>query len=161
VHTFLEFLEDLLIRMIKGVVRFTLIRIPIRIIQYLNRYFPTLIRLIRVLFWLMLWIAIGVLPIAALLYLDDSRIFSLWDNSNALPRYHHTSDLGAALWTELNRGTLLSLLSLAWLGVFATGSVWGPLFLVRRRRRERKQRRAERAAVPAEFNPMPQGRGRR
>jgi hypothetical protein len=163
VHSVLEFLEDLLIRMIKGIVRFIFVRVPFRIIELLNRYFPTLVKFIKVLFLLLVWLGIGIGPVLAVLFWYDPGSFSAspprvpYGRPATLDFAHSPiSAVGnlisafiAGLQRELAANWLLAGGAVLWGGLFVAGSVWGLFFAVRRRRRERGSRRRDRRGANA------------
>ena len=151
VHSLLELIEDALIRMIKGIIRFIFVRVPVKIYELLNRIFPTLVKLIKVLFLLLVWGGIAFVPIVAVLYWYDSTgIGQLWAAFVDAPWFEKFSrlfDVATGLERELAANRLPGIIAWIWIVLFIAGSIWGLLFAVRRRRGERRGNRRRRGTA--------------
>lgn len=125
----LGFLEDLLVKMIIGVFRFIFVKVPGEVYRAFVRWFPTLVRFAKVVALLGVWLSVTFGPCAV------SLQFSGWETSwfpwrIPVPQIYQDH---ALIWR--------------WCAVFYTvlaicGSIWGALYVRRRRKLARASRNA-------------------
>jgi hypothetical protein len=125
----LDRFEDIEIRMIVGVFRFTFVRVPLFIKDLAVNWFPTLVKFIKVTLLFAFWCLLIVGPVV---WLNKDRVGVLFEQptpmwtwmeawSTPLPGIEQIRDISTWLWSS----------------VALMGSVWGVLY-VRRVRRSRR-----------------------
>jgi len=119
----LAWLEDLLIKMIVGVFRFICVKLPSEFYRALVRWFPTLVRLGKVLSLLTIWLVVTFGPLALSMNTDPP-------------------DLVSSVSTEPSRPEFWKWCAVSYTAVALCGSVWGAMYV----RRLRKQGRSADAA---------------
>lgn len=118
----LEWLEDLFIKMIRGIFKFTLVHVPRELYRALVRWFPTLVRTLRVVVLGMIWLVLASAPFNWMLFHEAIVNRLGWDGSVEPVWYHsHRLAWNASIY-------LYSLLAVA-------GSGWGVLYIKRLRRK--------------------------
>jgi DNA-directed RNA polymerase subunit RPC12/RpoP len=123
-ESFLEWAEDLLVRMICGVYKFIFIKLPTEAYHTVVRWFPTLVRLIKVAFYLAILMASIFLPAVVAMNRQGIIEASGWFVI-PVPDWYLAHP---AIWDAVAYSyTALALI----------GSVWGAVYL-RRRFKKRK-----------------------
>lgn len=127
--SWLGFLEDLLIKMIIGVFRFIFVKVPGELYRSLVRWFPTLVRFAKVVALLGVWSSVTFGPCAF------SLQFSGWETSwfpwrIPVPQIYRDH---AQLWNWCAG---------CYTALAVCGSIWGALYVRRRRKLARASRNA-------------------
>lgn len=125
----LEIVEDLLIKMIAGLFRFIFVKVPTELYRAVLRWFPTLVQMLRIGGLLMFWLAAALGPCVVMLQFSG-RAFENWPRIPVPSMYEMHSEIWQAV---VGSYTVLAL----------TGSLWGVLYLRRRRKTIRAARDAQ------------------
>lgn len=128
-ESLLATIEDVLIKMIYGVFRFILIKVPQEIYGAVVRWFPTIVRLVRIMLLLAAWLVLVGGP-ACIRYLSVEYRPPWWP------------ELGTLLEFYWEHAAVFDGLIVVYTALAVCGSAWGVLYI----RRRRKQARAEQAA---------------
>lgn len=123
---FLEIVEDLLIKMIAGLFRFICVKVPTELYLAVLRWFPTLVRMLRICLLLAFWLVAAFGPCIVTLQFSG-RAFETWRHIPVPPIYETHSEIWQAV---VGSYTVLAL----------TGSLWGVLYVRRRRKTARAAR---------------------
>jgi len=147
---FLDRIEDMLIKMIYGISKFTFIKIPKFLKDTLVRLFPTLVKLVKVLFLFILWATIIFGPLIYYVYnteynnwfIDSVRkLFNSFYNY-FLDVFVYVFDYHSIFYNILNFfGQLFAIFNsdsffifaiITWVLVGMVGSIWG-IWYIRRK----------------------------
>ena len=117
----LAFLEDLLVRMIVGVFRFIFVKLPSELYRALRRWFPTLMRVVKILILLVAWLTLVFGPLFGSLHRAGSA--KMWlPYEITVPAFY------------LRHAQLLDALVLGYSAIAVVGSIWGAVYMRRRRK---------------------------
>jgi hypothetical protein len=133
----LDYLEDILVRMIKGIIKFIFFQLPKNIIDLLLKLFPTFIKFIKVSFLLVVWLVIIIGPMVFFGYFDRFNDLPLIDSSNLVNLLMETMNF------EISQRPY----TILWLALAAVGSIWGIRYMRRRKGSLRAWRRNAQESV--------------
>ncbi len=128
---FLDKIEDLLIRMIFGAVKFIFYRLPKFVIDSLLKMFPTAVKLARVCLLLAVWLFILVGP---LFFLFKDVLQEHWLSAGGFSVHHLAEDILTAANDKFTADPS-SLIWAMWLPLVVVGSLWGLWYIQWRNRR--------------------------
>lgn len=121
--SFLETLENLFIKMIVGVFKFILLKLPTELFNLVQRWFPTLVKSLKVGLLAAIWMVLVLSPVVVVFGWE--RLVKIGSGAATLPIWFHEYEsalrLGSSVYTTL---------ALA-------GSLWGALTLRRRLKNDR------------------------
>lgn len=128
-ESLLEWIEEILIKMILGIFQFILLRLPQEIFEALVRWLPTTIRLIRILVLFCSWMLLVSGPAATTWFMIEKQ----------------QADCPWYAWPAAWGYTFLAIL----------GSAWGVRYIKRRRRWKKAQQSAASLPQVLENQPCP------
>jgi hypothetical protein len=126
----LDKIEECLLKMIFGIFKFTFYRLPRFVWETIESWFPTILKIARVLILICIWLSLLIGPLAFIYY----KLYGIRP---------HPIDIEAEIRVILE---VYGTWSLAWAGLALIGSFWGLVYVRRetwnwwRRRQETRSR---------------------
>lgn len=127
----LDWLEDLFIKMIRGIFKFTIIHVPCEVYRALVRWSPTLVRIIRVTILGVIWLLLATAPLLWALF-----------HQQMMNRFGRDG-LNEPVWYYAHR-LACDTLAYTYTGFAVAGSGWGVVYIKRLRRQLREKSLADR-----------------
>ncbi len=114
--------------MIVGIFRFMFVRFPVAIYEALVLFFPTAVKIVRLLILLMIWSALTFGP-----------VFAAFNMGIVMEAVHFTGIGSLAFYWCIENEITFRCISVGWSILAVCGSVWGAVYVRRRALRRRSQ----------------------